>query len=304
MPKAQYDAGRTQKKSWDEITEETVGDNSERIRSAVCRRLGISRQASLKKRKARFRKKVDLGAVLQEVMNVRNELPRTGGRKLHASIRVPLAGKGIHIGRDRLFDILRDADLLLRPRRVNRPQHTRFDPTLPVAHNLINGLEINAPNKVLVADVTYIRHGAGFLYLSLVMDLCCKDIVGWHLSETADAAGCMKALRMARRRLPKGTKPIHHSDRGSTYQCHSYQDLLSSYGWRCSMTEVLHCYENSAAERLNGILKQEFFLDQTFVSKQSAFRAVREAIHLYNTKRLHEALGYVTPAAYRLSHTA
>lgn len=251
-----------------------------------------------------MRRRVDLGAVLSEVFHVRAELPRTGGRKLHAAIRGALAARGLRVGRDRLFDILRDADLLLKPRRTRRPQHTTFDPSLPVARNLVKDMDVSRPSMVVVADVTYIRVGNGFLYLSLVTDMCSRDIVGWHLSENADAAGCMEALKMARRRLPRGLGIVHHSDRGSTYQCHAYQAMLRKFGWKCSMTEVLHCYENSVAERLNGILKQEFFLDQVFVSRQSALRAVREATRLYNTKRLHEALGFVTPAAYRLAHAA
>lgn len=272
--------------------------------SAVCRLLGKTRQAYRKGHHARRARQVDNGRVLSEVFRIRDVLPRTGTRKLYAELRPRFAEQGIRCGRDRLARILRDADLLLRPRRRARPVHTTFNPSLPVSPNLVKGMETCPVNTVVVSDVTYIRVGEGFMYLALIADKGSRDIVGWNLGEHCDTEGCLSALRMAMRVLPRGRGLIHHSDRGSTYASHKYRAALDALGWKSSMTEVLHCYENSVAERLNGILKQEFYLDQHFATRDAALRAVREAIALYNTRRLHEALGYVTPREYRLMHAA
>lgn len=291
-------------KSWLEIAQETIGDNKDRVVSAVCRKLGKSRQAYRQGHRARMRRQVDQATIISEVFRIRAELPRTGGRKLLAEMKPILGAKGIRCGRDRLFDILRDADLLLARRKPRFPHTTKFDPSLGVSPNLVKDMLVSRPNVVLVADVTYLHVGGGFLYLALIMDKGSRDIVGWHLGEHCDARCCIEALKMAVRTLPKGVTPIHHSDRGNTYACHAYRAMLDALGWRQSMTEVLHCYENSVAERLNGILKQEFYLDQVFANRAIALKAVREAVRLYNTRRLHEALGYVTPHEFRLRNAA
>lgn len=292
------------RRSWLEIAQEAIGDNRDRVQRAVCKKLGKSRQAYRQGHHARMRRRVDQGAIIAEVFKVRAELPSTGGRKLHAAIMPKLVEKGVSCGRDRLFDILRDADLLVKRRKPRFPHTTKFDPSLGVSPNLVKDMLVDRPNVVLVADVTYLHVGGGFRYLALIMDKGSRDIVGWHLGDHCDANCCIEALKMAVRNLPKGIRVIHHSDRGNTYACHAYRDYLDALGWKQSMTEVLHCYENSVAERLNGILKQEFFLDQVFANEEIALKAVREAIRLYNTRRLHEALGYVTPHEFRLRNAA
>ena len=258
----------------------------------------------MKGRFRRLRRQVDSGFIIAEVFRIREERPRTGARKLYAEIRPLLAAKGVRCGRDRFFAVLRDAGLLLGRRRAAFPHTTSFDPSLGVSPNLVSDMDIRRPNVAVASDVTYIRVGDGFLYLSLVTDLGGRDIIGWNLGERCDAGNCILALKMAHRNLHGRAGLIHHSDRGSTYACHAYRAVLDRYGWRQSMTEVLHCYENSVAERLNGILKQEFYLDQVFANREVALKAVREAIRLYNTRRLHESLGYMTPAAYRAKFAA
>ena len=238
------------------------------------------------------------------MFRVRAELPMTGGRKLYAELKGQFKAAGVRCGRDKLFKVLRDADLLVKRRKPYAPHTTQQDKSLPVSPNLVKDMVVDKPNKVVISDITYIRCGDGFLYLALVADKGAKDIVGWDLGDHPDAAGCIRAAKMAHRALPKGLELIHHSDRGSTYACHDYRELLDSFGWKSSMTEVLHCYENSVAERINGILKQEFYLDQHFVSKAAALAAVREAIRLYNKRRRHEALGYITPHEFRLRNAA
>lgn len=292
------------KRAWLEIAKEAIGDNRDRVQRAVCRKLGKSRQAYRQGHRARKSRQVDQAYVIDAVFRVRAELPMTGGRKLYAELKGQFKAAGVRCGRDKLFKVLRDADLLVKRRKPYAPHTTQQDKSLPVSPNLVKDMVVDKPNKVVISDITYIRCGDGFLYLALVADKGAKDIVGWDLGDHPDAAGCIRAAKMAHRALPKGLELIHHSDRGSTYACHDYRELLDSFGWKSSMTEVLHCYENSVAERINGILKQEFYLDQHFVSKAAALAAVREAIRLYNKRRRHEALGYITPYEFRLRNAA
>jgi transposase InsO family protein len=100
---------------------------------------------------------------------------------------------------------------------------------------------------------------------------------------------------MALDELPEEAKPIHHSDRGSQYCCHEYVNKLKEHGLKISMTEVDHCAENAQAERMNGILKQEYFLNYEFKTVAQASKAVDEAVYLYNTRRPHRSLKLRTP---------
>lgn len=230
---------------------------------------------------------------------VRAEMPFLGGRKLHFLVRERLLRLGVKIGRDRFFGVLGRHGLLVERRSPFVPKTTKCDANLPVSLNLTKGLLVDAPNQVHVSDITYVRVGGGFAYLSLVTDRFTREIIGWHLSEDLGASGPMAALRMAMRRVPSGTPVIEHSDRGCQYASRAYRELLSSLGLRSSMTEERHCYENGAAERVNGILKAEFGLDGRFVSAGEARASIREAIAVYNTKRPHAMLGYHTPAEAR-----
>ena len=135
------------------------------------------------------------------------------------------------------------------------------------------------------------------MYLSLITDKYSRKIVGYHLGRTLETEDTLKALRMALAELPEGAKPIHHSDRGCQYCCHEYVSCLHEHGLGVSMTEVDHCAENAQAERMNGILKQEYFLSYEFRTVAQALKAVDEAVRLYNTRRPHRSLKMKTPAA-------
>ena len=134
---------------------------------------------------------------------------------------------------------------------------------------------------------------------STVSDRFCRDIVGWCLSPDLTASGPVSALKMSMRVVPRGTPVIEHSDRGCQYASRRYRRILEILGLKSSMTEERHCYENGAAERVNGILKLEFALDRRFATAEEARRAITEAVESYNTKRPHEMLGYMTPAQAR-----
>jgi len=154
---------------------------------------------------------------------------------------------------------------------------------------------ITYKNQVWVSDIMYIRTVSGFCYLALITDLYSRKIVGYDISDSLDLAGCLWALKKALRHARPATELVHHSDRGFQYCSNQYVDELIKHGILFSMTEKNHCYENAIAERVNGILKDEFYLDQCFYSTYHAYNAAKNAIGIYNSKRLHLSLGYKTP---------
>lgn len=216
--------------------------------------------------------------------------PRLGTRKLVGI----LARAGIGIGRDRLLAVLRQQDLLV-PRKRKGVRTTYRDTALPVFRNLLYDLQPTRPHHVWVSDLTYVSTAEGFVYLALVTDLMSRRIVGWRAAATLAASEAVQALRQALRQLPADRWPIHHSDRGCQYCCHEYVAVLQHRGLPISMTEQNHCYENSHAERVNGILKDEYHLDAMFPTRAHAGRAIAQAIATYNTRRPHTALGLRTP---------
>ena len=163
-------------------------------------------------------------------------------------------------------------------------------------HNLLAGKTCQGPNQAWVSDLTYIRTEEGFLYTALITDVYSRKIVGFHIGDTLEAVGCLRALDLALSELPAGKQPIHHSDRGCQYCCHEYVERLQARGLAISMTEVQHCYENALAERVNGILKQEYEMDRTFRTKAQAKAALEQAVWLYNYRRPHTMLNYRFPA--------
>lgn len=224
----------------------------------------------------------------------RIKLPREGGKKLYKHLCPKLIEANISIGRDKLFDILRENNQLVRPKkryvRTTNSKH-RFKKY----SNLIKDLKITGPNQVWVSDITYLKLIKGHCYLALITDAYSKKIVGYDISDSLELAGCLRALKRALRQLPPGHKLIHHSDRGVQYCSHEYVKQLKRNRIRISMTEENHCYENAIAERVNGILKDEFFLDQCFLNTSQAKKAGLSAIDLYNNLRLHLSLNYKTP---------
>lgn len=256
----------------------------------------MSRQNYYARRKQRRRQRVDEELLVALVQQERSLQPRLGGRKLRVLLGQELAQAGVRLGRDRFFEVLREHDLLLKPKRSDTPHTTQSYHPLPVFKNLIKGAQHRAPNEVWVGDITYLRTEEGFMFLALLTDIMSRHIVGYHCGDSLESIGCQEALRMALQQLPEGVRPIHHSDRGSQYCCHEYVNLARSRGLSLSMTETDHCAENALAERMNGILKSEYGLDQRFKTKAQSRKAVEQAIGLYGTRRPHSALGYQFPA--------
>jgi transposase InsO family protein len=184
--------------------------------------------------------------------------------------------------------------LLLEPLPA-APRATDSRHSLPVFHNLVKDLTLDGPNHGWAVDITSIRTDEGFLYLSLLMELWSRKIVGYHAGDTLESKVSLRALEMALADLPTGASPTHHSNHGCQYCSHRYVGKLRGRGLAVSMTEELHRYENANAERLNGILKQEYALGVSLRSKKQALRAIDEAVLLYNTRRPHFALDFETP---------
>lgn len=257
--------------------------------------MGITRQNYYARRQGRQRRKVDADLVVALVVAERKVQPRLGTRKLHFMFKGILAKAGVRLGRDRMFEVLREPGLLLEPKPTEYPCTTNSHHCLPVFTNRIKGLAVSKPNEVWVGDLTYIRTEAGFLYLALLTDKCSRKVVGYHCGDTLEAGGCLEALKKALAEMPAGATPIHHTDQGTQYCSHEYVDGVKAGGLSMSMTERDHCAENALAERMNGILKSEYGLGVQFKTKAGAHLAVGQAVHLYNTRRPHTALDYRTP---------
>jgi transposase InsO family protein len=238
--------------------------------------------------------------VLQLVREKRRYQPRIGGRKLYKLLQPDLDQLEKNIGRDKFFDILRENKLLVKRRK-------RYEKTTDSYHrfrkykNKLKGRKPTRPNEAFVSDITYIRTRRRFVYLFLITDAYSRMIVGWHLSGSLGIEGALKALKMAIKqcRHPKGV--IHHSDKGIQYCCKEYVQLLKKNRMEISMTEANHCYENAMAERVNGILKDEFLLSEEMPDFATTQKAVEQAIESYNTLRPHWSLNLNTPQAIHMA---
>jgi transposase InsO family protein len=231
--------------------------------------------------------------VVGMVHEIRRDMPRLGTRKLYYLLRDRL--NEIGVGRDRLFSILKANHLLLKPVRSYRKttdSHHRFRKH----KNLIAELVPSKPEQVWVADITYIGNRENQQYLALVTDAYSKKIVGYNVSNSLSAQGAISALKKGlKSRTYKTNTLIHHSDRGLQYCCDDYQKVLARRNVKCSMTESYDPYANAVAERINGILKQEFILENYQVKLPVMKELVKNSIRIYNNKRPHWSCGMLTP---------
>ena len=260
----------------------------------MCRHLHISPQAYYRNYQYRKKVKIEEDKILDFVRRERSKNPKLGVRKLYTKFRYYYPLNKIKIGRDKFFELLRKHDLLIKRRR-RYCRTTNSNHSFRVYKNLIKDRQATAPHQVWVSDITYINTYEGFLYLSLITDGYSRKIVGYEVNDTLEATGCLRALDKAIKQLSDNRYPIHHSDRGSQYCSYRYTRRLLERDLSISMTEENHCYENAKAERVNGILKDEYFLDMKFMSKSIARRACKQAIYYYNTDRPHLSLEMKTP---------
>lgn len=241
--------------------------------------------------------------VLALIEQVRQDHPRMGGKKLYELIKEELLKREIKMGRDALFDLLAANHLLIRKRK--RKMITTFSRhRFRKYPNLIKELVILRPNQVWVADITYWLTEAGYLYISLVTDAYSRRIMGFAVADNLAAVHSRRALEMALKQITKrmGRHLIHHSDRGIQYCCDEYTQAVDAYHIQISMTENSDPLENSIAERVNGILKQEYLSHQPVRSLEEAYVLLEKGVFLYNYKRPHLSCNMLSPNAAHNSH--
>lgn len=261
--------------------------------------MGISRQAYYQGRNRQAQRAERAQTVVKLVRDERMRQPRVGTRKLHCMLSEPLRREGISLGRDTMFDVLRNARMLVPPRRAyhkttNSHHHLRRHPNLLKA-----GPEqvcVTGSEQVWVADITYLPTAGKYVYLSLVTDAHSRKIVGWHVHDSLQTEEVAQAMKMALRSRHTRQRLVHHSDRGIQYCSNYYQELHRRHGVTCSMTDGYDCYQNAMAERVNGILKTEFLL-QPAADLRQARQMVQESVQIYNCERLHLSLKMKTPDA-------
>lgn len=218
-----------------------------------------------------------------------------GGKKVYHQIKPSLHVHSIKMGRDKLFRLLSEHDLLIKPKR-------RYTVTTNSKHwlrkypNIIKDKPITAPEQVWVSDITYIKTDHGNCYLNLVTDAYSRKIMGYAIANNMNTDEMKKAYEMAiATRIYPHSKLIHHSDRGLQYCSNDYVQLSENNNISISMTENGDPYENALAERMNRTLKEEFGLGKILSTKEYAQQLVSEAIELYNQRRPHYALNFLTP---------
>lgn len=233
--------------------------------------------------------------VLAEVRRLRKQVAGLGTTKLYELMQDFLASHQIKLGRDRLHKLLKDNDLLLSKKR-SRVKTTDSDHDLEKYPNQVKELKPDRVGQLWVSDLSYIRVGIGFAYLSVIMDAYSRKIVGWSLHKTLEAKGPIAALEMAlKTRSQTDQSLIHHSDRGVQYCSGAYVDRLCQATITISMTESGDPNENALAERVFRTLKEEFHL-WGFPTFSMAETAIEQAIVAYNSLRPHASLGYKTPS--------
>lgn len=220
-------------------------------------------------------------------------MPRIGTRKLYHLLKPKFDKMSLKLGRDRFFNYLRSEHLLIRPKK-NYTKTTYSNHWLHKHPNLLVNKKVRSPEEVFVSDITYLQSRQGTHYLSLVTDAYSRKIMGHKLSNDMSTLNVVQALRKAIKNKLTTKQTIHHSDRGLQYCSKLYQTELSTNNMLSSMTEGYDCYQNALAERMNGILKNEFLIYKCN-NEQELKKLVDESIRTYNHKRPHTSLNYRTP---------
>ena len=229
------------------------------------------------------------------VLHLRRHMPRIGTRKLHFMLREQFKAAQIKVGRDKLFALLRAEGLLI----IKRKKYTVTTNSKHWMHkypNLIKELLIHRPEQLWVADITYMETHESNSYLHLITDAYSKQVMGYELCNDMEASSTLKALQMAvgNRKYPQQPL-IHHSDRGLQYCSKLYVNHLLKNKIQISMTENGDPYENAVAERMNGILKDEFGLSEKMEDLHDALQQTQQSIQTYNQLRPHLSCQYLTP---------
>jgi len=226
-------------------------------------------------------------------------MPRIGTRKLYHLLHEDFKREGIAVGRDKLFSLLRQEHLLIGKRK-------RYTKTTNSHHwmrkhpDMVKDMIIERPEQLWVADITYVAIETGYAYLHLVTDAYSKQIMGCFVSADLSASSTIQALTMALENRKYNKKLVHHSDRGLQYCSSGYVKILNENNVSISMTQSGSPYDNAIAERVNGILKDEFGLDQVFKNLDQLKKQTSESIKIYNEQRPHLSNQMLTPEIMHL----
>lgn len=264
--------------------------------SRLCGWFGITRQAYYQHTWHQTTQSLQQELVLQQVHRLRKLHPRMGVRKLYLLMGEFLKEHKVKMGRDALFELLAQAQLLVKKRK-RTVRTTLSSHWLHKYANLIKEANVDQPNRIWMSDITYWRIDSGqFVYISFITDAFSHKIVGYHVADNLAAVETIKALRMALNQLqdqPQGL--VHHSDRGVQYCSTDYVKELCKNQIGISMTENGDPYENALAERINGILKDEYLHNYKVTNLLQAKTRLKTAVELYNNHRPHNSLENLTP---------
>jgi putative transposase len=262
-----------------------------------CRLLGVTRQSYYQHFWHQEQLVLEDELVISEVLRIRKNHRHMGGRKLYELLQPFLLEHQIKMGRDRLFDVLSVNYLLVRRRKKQTITTNSFH-RFKKYPNLIRDFIPSTPNQLWVSDITYWKIKDDFLYISFITDAYSKKIVGYHLGDSLQTSETIQALEMAissNANEKKGLELIHHSDRGTQYCSNEYIKLLENNNIGISMTENGDPLENAIAERVNGIIKEEYLNDYQVDNLEEAKELLKAVIQLYNNERPHMSIGNLTP---------
>jgi transposase InsO family protein len=268
----------------------------------LCRLFGVTRQAHYKYVRKEKKSLIEAEVIIKMAEQVRKIHPRIGGRKMLILLEPRFKEHGIKMGRDAFFELLSMYGMLIRPRKRkwlttwSRHRFRKYK-------NLVKEMNVERVNQVWVGDITYLKTKKGHLYLSFITDAYSRKVVGYDVADNLGSVNALHALKMAINSLPGGAvNLIHHSDRGVQYCCNEYVEELNQRGVRISMTENGDPLENAIAERVNGIVKNEYLVFKPIINKEQAKEILKEAVTVYNQLRPHMSIGYKTPEEVHLNN--
>lgn len=264
--------------------------------SGFCRLLGISRQALYQHEWRQEGLSNEAELIIQQVIAIRQDHPVIGARKLHVMLQPFMMEHGIKMGRDGLFNLLAAYKLLVR-RRKRKITTTQSWHRFHKYPNLIKDMQLTGINQLWVSDITYYKTGQKCTYLSFISDAYSHKIIGFHAAESLEAIHSIGALKMAIKGVDniKECRITHHSDRGVQYCSDAYVKLLQDENISISMTQSGDPLENAIAERVNGIIKEEYLNHYTYKTKKEVEQRLQAAVALYNTQRPHMSCSMLTP---------
>lgn len=261
----------------------------------ICGWFGITRQAYYQHDWRMMDYTIEVELVIKEVLKIRSLHKRMGGGKLYYKLEKFMLNHQIKMGRDAFFDVLSANNLLVKRRR-RKVYTTNSFHWLRKHPNLIKEFTPTSPNQLWVSDITYWKISSVFMYISLITDAYSHLVVGYQLAETLESVESVIALKMAISTLGTSHESlIHHSDRGVQYCSAKYVEILKQNGINISMTENGDPLENPVAERINGILKDEYLLEENVKTKDQAEQVLARSIELYNTDRPHLSISNMAP---------